>query len=253
MKAELLAYGEVVSNEYAKMYEGWYGEDVSNLFIFPQKFNDVINELNEGDELNVFFNSPGGDVFEAVSISSQIKRARMRGVTVNAYIDGLAASAASFLVMACDNVYAYTSSMMMVHKPMSVVYGNADEMRTTAQTLEDVEDATCMPLYLEKAKVPEEDIKEALTAETWLSSKSMCDMFNITLLTNVEAPNQSKTQQIMKYCAQQYHMPANFLKGAGIDPKEPTKTKQSKNKTGGTPKQEDYTAFFNAINKIKED
>jgi ATP-dependent Clp protease protease subunit len=140
---------------------------------------EATTDMHSGDELNIYVNSPGGSVFEATAMTAQINRLRQNGITVNAYIDGIAASAASFLVMACDNIYAYETSMLMIHKPMCLAYGNADDMLKQAEMLEQVESSTCMPLYTSRAKVDESQLKDMMSAETWMDADQMAETFDI--------------------------------------------------------------------------
>ena len=245
MKADLIAYGPIISNET------WYSDKEQKNVIFPNKFNEALAELKEGDELNVYINSPGGDVFAAVAISSQIKRARSKGVKVNAFIDGVAASAASFLVMACDSVSAYQSSMLMIHKPMSVAFGNALEMRSTAETLDNIEESSMLPLYESKAKADMEDVKTAIASETWLGAEAMSEMFDITVISDVE-PKSTDAQAMAKAMLKDYsnsykHMPENLIEDStpidkqGEPPKEPEQAPQ------------DDSSFIYALRKIKND
>lgn len=143
---------------------------------------EATKDLKQGDELNIYVNSPGGSVFEAVAMTAQLKRLRKAGVTVSAYIDGLAASAASFLIMAAHNVYVYNTSMMMIHKPMGMCFGNAAEMLDTAAMLEQVENATMMPLYKRFSKVDESELKDMIEAETWMDADQICETFDFYLI-----------------------------------------------------------------------
>lgn len=158
--------------------QGFWGEKLD--VVTAKGFIDE-TQCEKGDTLNIYVNSPGGSVFEATAMCAHIQRLRESGVTVNAYIDGIAASAASFLVMACDKVHCYKSSMLMVHKPMCFAWGNADELLKQAETLEAVENGTCMPLYMDKAKVDADTIKSFLKAETWMNADEMCETFDIEL------------------------------------------------------------------------
>ena len=174
MERELNIYHEIADSA-----DGWF---VDSEAMTPDVFSDAAAECEKGDTLNIHVNSPGGSVFAAVTMTAVIKNLQNRGVVVNAYIDGLAASAASFLVMACDNIYCYPSSMLMIHKPMSFVFGNADDMLEEAETLEKIEASTCMPHYIAKAKASEDEIKRALAVESWLSADEMAEMFDIEVL-----------------------------------------------------------------------
>jgi ATP-dependent protease ClpP protease subunit len=136
----------------------------------------------DGDTVNLFVNSPGGSVFVAVAMTSEIRRAIQRGVNVNAYVDGIAASAASFLIMACDTVNMYQGTMLMLHKPMSICIGNADDMMKTAEDLEAIQEGTCMPLYRSKLKATEDELVALVANETWLSAGKAAEIFNISII-----------------------------------------------------------------------
>ena len=113
---------------------------------------------------------------------SMLQRVKDKGTVINAYVDGLSASAASFLMMVADNVNLYKNSTVMIHKPMSWAMGNANDMQKTIDALNKIEDSVMMPMYMNKSKVSEEEIKGLIDAETWLSAKEMDQYFNINLL-----------------------------------------------------------------------
>lgn len=234
MIAELIAYGQIVSDD-----DVW-NKDRKDDYVMPSKFHEAIKELKAGDELNIYVNSPGGDVMAATAMTSIIQRAKEKGVAVNAYIDGYAASAASFLVMAADNVYAYQSSMLMVHKPWEWFVGNADEMRKEAETLEKIEESTCIPLYMSKALVSEDEIKQYLKDETWMGAKQMSEVFNITVKSGT-APNASVTNAMTKQCIDRYKSFPQALKTEYLN------SAKNSTKEGGN----DLTAFFDAIELLK--
>lgn len=167
--ADLYLYGEIVD-------EKWWDSDVD-----AKDLRDAIDGLGEGSTLNMYVNSPGGSVFVASAMASMLERAKERGVTVNAYVDGLAASAASFLIMAADNITLYKNSMLMIHKPMSYAWGNANDLQATIDALNNIEDAVMMPLYEKKAIGEMEKIKELVNAETWLTADETAELFDITI------------------------------------------------------------------------
>lgn len=170
MEHEINIYEEIVSEE------GWFSEVMT-----PKKFADQINAAEKGDTVKVYFNSPGGSVFAAAAMASMIDRARQKGVTVEAHIDGIAASAASMLAMACDSIHAYETSFMMIHKPWSFAVGNSDDFLKEAENLEKIEQETLMPLYNRKSQIEEADLKAMIEAETWLSSSEMAETFGVII------------------------------------------------------------------------
>ncbi|MDC4245521.1 head maturation protease, ClpP-related [Clostridium perfringens] len=172
--SELYVYGEICNG-----IDKWDETDVTF-----KDFKDTLENMVQGSTLNMYINSPGGSVFTTQSIIAMLRRAKENGIKINAYIDGLAASCASWLPMVADEVFVYPQSIMMIHKPLCGVWGNADEMRKEIEVLDKIENDVIVPLYIEKAKegVTEDILKEQMAKETWLNSNEMSEMFNVTLL-----------------------------------------------------------------------
>ena len=175
-KHELYVYGEIIGGT-----DKWDESDV----VFDD-FKNKLNEMEDNSTLDVYVNSPGGSVFTTQGIVSALRRAKDRGITVNAYIDGIGASCASWLPMVADNLYVYPQSIMMIHKPMSVAFGNSDQMKKEIEVLDKIEDDVIIPLYMERAKegVTKEFIKEKMAAETWFTAEEINDLFNVTMLSD---------------------------------------------------------------------
>lgn len=136
---------------------------------------DFINEINSGDTklpLNVYINSPGGALVDALAIFNAIKR--YEGETT-AYVDGIAASAASYICMAFDKVVMPKNTMMMIHDPISFAVGNADDMRETADILDKFKNAI-LSGYADKSGKTTEEISDLLSNETWLSADEALEM-----------------------------------------------------------------------------
>lgn len=166
-----------------------YGEIIGGSEKFDESdvvFDDIkscMDTIAEGSNFNMYINSPGGSVFTTEAMINIIKRTKQsKNITVNAYIDGLGASCASWLPMVADNVYAYKGSIMMLHKPMSCAFGNADDMKKQIDILDKLENDTMIPLYMNKCKKTKEELKDMLTNETWLSADEMVECFDIELL-----------------------------------------------------------------------
>lgn len=116
--------------------------------------------------IDLYINSPGGDVFEAVAIMSLIER---RQVPVNVHIDGLAASAASVVAMVGDTRTIAESGFVMIHDPWGGKIGTAAELRAYADALEKVQ-GQLTGLYARKTGQSEADIAAMMAAETWLAA-----------------------------------------------------------------------------------
>lgn len=177
-EADLFIYGEIVQE---KSVDWWTGEE-SQTEIGLMDFKKELDNLGSIQKLNIYINSPGGDVFTASTMISMLERQKDKGTEINAYVDGLSASAASFLMFAADNIYLYKNSIVMVHKPMSWAVGNANDMQKTIDALNKIEDSVMIPMYLSKAKCDEAKIKELIDAETWLSSTEMQEYFDVIVL-----------------------------------------------------------------------
>ncbi|MCI0690299.1 MAG: Clp protease ClpP, partial [Sporichthyaceae bacterium] len=97
--------------------------------------------------IDLHINSPGGLVFDAVAIYSAL---RNHPATIDVSIDGLAASAASFVAMAGDSIAIQKPAKMMIHDAMGIVLGNAADMRIMAELLDELSD-TIAQIYTDRA------------------------------------------------------------------------------------------------------
>ena len=130
----LYVYGEIVSEKGPDFWTGEKSENEVDITDFKQALADIPN----GAVLNMYVNSVGGSVFATSAIVSMLQRAKERGVTLNAYIDGLACSCASWLIMVADNINIYKNSVMMIHKPLMMTYGNANDLRKDIEVLDKI-------------------------------------------------------------------------------------------------------------------
>ncbi len=193
-EADLFVYGEIVQE---KSVDWWTGEE-SQTDVGLMDFKEQLDSIGNVQTLNIYINSPGGDVFTASTMISMLQRVKDKGTTINAYVDGLSASAASFLMMVADNINLYKNSTVMIHKPMSFAFGNANDMQKTIDVLNKIEESVMMPMYMNKSKVDEEEIKSLIDAETWLSAKEMDKYFNITLLDEEKTAVASISSNLFK-------------------------------------------------------
>lgn len=151
---DLLLYGEISS-------VSWWGDEVT-----PKEFKKDLDALGDIDTLNIYVNSPGGDVFASQAMVSMLKR---HSAEKNVYIDGLMASAATFFV-GVGKVYMPSNSMIMVHNPSTIVWGNATDMRKVADDLDKIRESM-LAIYREKTGKTDEEIIALLDAETWMTAE----------------------------------------------------------------------------------
>ena len=149
--AEISIYDEI----------GFWGVSAAS---FAQDLKDCGNNLKQ---INLHIHSPGGDVFDGIAIYNLLKN---HPANVTVYIDGLAASMASVIAMAGNEVIMPENAMMMIHKPWGIQGGDAEDMRKYADLLDKVEN-TLIPAYANKTGKTPEELAEMLSAETWLNGK----------------------------------------------------------------------------------
>lgn len=116
--------------------------------------------------LDIFVNSPGGDVFEGVTIFNQLQRFE---VPKKVHVDGLAASIASVIAMVGDEIVIADNAMMMIHEPWGVCIGNAEDLRKRADLMDTVK-GTLVGTYAERTSQKPEAIEQWMAAETWMTA-----------------------------------------------------------------------------------
>lgn len=126
--------------------------------------------------ITVRINSPGGDVFHGYAIYNQLMA---RTSPVNIVIDGLAASAASFIAMAGDTIAMAETSMLMIHNAWGIVVGDRNDMLETAAVMEKI-DGQLAAIYASKSSKPVGDVSAMMDSETWFTSNEaktagLCD------------------------------------------------------------------------------
>lgn len=221
-EADLFVYGEIVQE---KSVDWWTGEE-RQTDVGLMDFKEQLDSIGNVQKLNLYINSPGGDVFTASTMISMLQRLKDKGTIINAYVDGLSASAASFLMMVADNVNLYKNSTVMVHKPMSFAMGNANDMQKTIDALNKIEESVMMPMYMNKSKVSEEEIKSLIDAETWLSAKEMDKYFNVTLLDEEKTAVASISSNLFK----NYKNIPDFIKNSLKNVQNEEKTEENAQK-----------------------
>lgn len=131
-----------------------------------KEFVAILDELQGVNEIQLRINSPGGDVFEAIAIMNAL---RAHSARVVAIVDGIAASAASFIAASADELVMSKNSELMIHDAWGVCVGNATDMTAMAAVLDHLSD-NIASVYAEKAGADTEAWRALMTAETWLSA-----------------------------------------------------------------------------------
>jgi len=166
--------------------ESWFDDDVT-----PQLFKD---ELNKGNgNITVWINSPGGDCVAAAQIYNMLIDYK-GDVTVK--IDGIAASAASVIAMAGTKVLMSPVSMLMIHNPMTIAFGNKGEMEKAISMLDEVKESI-INAYEIKTGLSRAKLSHLMDSETWMDANKAVelgfadDILKRSETTDVEVPQVS--------------------------------------------------------------
>lgn len=160
---------------YEEIGDFW-GEGVS-----AKSFADDLKALGKINTISLHLNSPGGVVWDGIAIYNLLKQ---HPAQINVSIEGLAASIASVVAMAGDEITMADNAMMMIHNPWGVTIGNAADHRQAADMLDKIGDSIVMA-YLDKQQktmnrdemMPQKEKMAALMdAETWLSAQEALDL-----------------------------------------------------------------------------
>jgi len=178
----------------------WFGIEAGQ---FVKDFAKI-----DAETIHLRINSPGGSVFDGTAIFNTIKQHKAKTIT---HIDGLAASIASVIALAADEVRMASNAFFMAHDPWSIVIGNAETMREEADLLEKV-GGTISDTYMKKTGKDEKEILAIMASETWLTAeealemgfidaidgdekdeKARADLFDLSVFANV--PDQLKGEK----------------------------------------------------------
>lgn len=146
-------------------YDYWTGEGVT-----AKRIAGALRSLGKGP-VTVNVNSPGGDLFEGLAIYSLLKE---HDGEVTVKILGLAASAASVIAMAGDNVQIARAGFLMIHNAWVVAIGNRHDLRDTAETMEPF-DAAMADIYAARTGGEVKAMTKLMDAETWIGGSSAVD------------------------------------------------------------------------------
>lgn len=140
-------------------------DEIGFFGVTAQDFVDELLDI-DAETIELHVNSPGGDVFDGVAIMNALAD---HPATVNVVVDGLAASAASFIAMAGDSVKMNRGSQLMIHDAAGMCFGNAAEMESMRALLDRISD-TIASLYAERAGGETAGWRDLMRAETWYSA-----------------------------------------------------------------------------------
>lgn len=150
---------------YDSIGDSWFGG------VSAERFAKELRELDDTAEVEFHINSPGGDVYDGLAILNAIRQHPGRTTAV---VDGLAASAASFIAMGADELVMAENSELMIHDASGLAWGNAELMRERADRLDRISD-NIATVYAKKAGGEAGEWREAMRAETWYGASEAVD------------------------------------------------------------------------------
>lgn len=153
-RASLYIY-EVIGEDW------WTGEGLT-----AKKVADALAQMKGAKTLDIYINSEGGDIFEAKAIYAQLRRFEGERIV---HVDGIAASAATFVAMAGDRIITAPAATWMIHEVWARGAGRAGDLRALADVL-DMENQVFAETYARRTGRSVEDVLAWMAAETWMSA-----------------------------------------------------------------------------------
>lgn len=196
-EAEILLYDEI---------GGWWGIQAE----------DIRRELSglTAKTVHVRINSPGGSVFDGMAVYNAIREHTARIVT---HIDGVAASMASVVALAGDEVRMSESAFFMIHEPWTITIGNAEQLRKDAALLDKI-GGTAAKIYQAKTGTTADEVREWMEAETWFTGQEAIDAGFVDALENQAEGAEPAALFDLSIFA---HAPDALTRGSG-EAREPT-------------------------------
>jgi ATP-dependent Clp endopeptidase proteolytic subunit ClpP len=158
-------------------------EEIGFFGVTASDFRDEIKAIN-AERITLRLNSPGGDVFDGIAIYRTLKD---HPAAIDVIVDGIAASAASFIAMAGDTVKMSRHSMLMVHEAWGFAMGPAADMRKAADMLQMLT-SEIASMYAERSGSPVSGWLERMAAETWFTDQEAVDVGLADEVIGVSAP-----------------------------------------------------------------
>lgn len=157
--------GVIVDASTQQVMKDWWGDETSVSF---KSFRDEINN-SKAKTFNIFINSYGGHVGDAMAMHDLLVDMQNNGKTVNTHGRGIIASAATYVLMAGKNAEMSKNSWFMIHNVSGGVYGDVNIVENYARSLRKFNDAT-RDFYATATGIAKENITKMMNAETWMTA-----------------------------------------------------------------------------------
>lgn len=186
--AVITMYGDIVEQQPT---DWWTGEPIDGQYIIQSEFLEDLKQIEKCSDITIRMNSCGGDAGVSVLIHNRLRELANSGAKLTCIVDGVAMSGGSLIMCACDNVKVNPSSLIMIHKCWSFLFGgyNADELRNMAKT-NDAYDKSQISIYQRKTNLSETVLSHMMSDTTYMTGQEALDKgFADELMENAEPLN----------------------------------------------------------------
>ena len=167
--AEITMYGTIVE----QVPRSWWTEEpIPGNYIVMDEFLEDLEQIKTCKNINIRMNSCGGDAGVSITIHNRLRELAREGVNLTCTVDGMAMSGGSLIMCACDTVKVNPSSIIMIHKCWSEIWGgyNADELRQAAEQA-DAHDKAQVAIYARKTKMSDTKILHMMGETTYMTGR----------------------------------------------------------------------------------
>ena len=167
--AEITMYGTIVE----QVPRSWWTEEpIPGNYIVMDEFLADLEQIKTCKNINIRMNSCGGDAGVSITIHNRLRELAREGVNLTCTVDGMAMSGGSLIMCACDTVKVNPSSIIMIHKCWSEIWGgyNADELRQAAEQA-DAHDKAQVAIYARKTKMSDTKILHMMGETTYMTGR----------------------------------------------------------------------------------
>ena len=166
--AELTLYGDI----YEEQPRDWWGDPIEGQFITLEAFLKDLEQIKGCKSLSIRINSYGGDSGARLTIHNRLRELSRDGCSITCTVDGVAMSGGTHIMCACDTVRANPSSVIMVHRCWSFLWGgyNAEELREQAVAM-DAWDKAQVEVYRRKTGLSETVLMHMLSDTTYMTGR----------------------------------------------------------------------------------
>lgn len=211
-KAVVYLHGDIVDEEPVDWLTG---EPLEGTFITPKGVREALGSI-EVNNIDIHLSSYGGSAFASTAIHNYIKSL---GKNITVYIDAIAASGGSIIAMSGTNIKMYPNSMLMIHRALTYVYGNAEDLERKVQVLKKL-DESVRQNYLDRFTGTEEELIKMIDDETFLTAD---EAFSVGLCD--EVIREEKEEPIQNKFEKKPDMLAAFINAAFINSIKERETK----------------------------